>query len=120
MVYFYKALVQEALKIIEKKQELSDIFNDINRIDFALSMGKNTENLIKAKMLDIELRRKYPTINAMLAISNSLSDNCLPAMQSNELPEYANLKQDYFGILCEVLLKNHIISSMEQFFESVN
>ncbi len=44
------------------------------------------------------------------------------ASQSNtqDLPEYANLKQDYFGILCHVLLKKKITTSIEQFIEKVD
>ena len=37
-----------------------------------------------------------------------------------ELPEYANLKQDYFGILCYVLLKKQVTTSIEQFIEKVD
>ena len=44
------------------------------------------------------------------------------ASQSNtqDLPEYANLKQDYYGILCYVLLKKEITTSIEQFIERVD
>ena len=55
----------------------------------------------------------------------SIANNYLiPAVasQSNtqDLPEYANLKQDYYGILCYVPLKKEITTSIEQFIERVD
>ena len=95
--------------------------NDLNRINTVLSTTPTIENLFDAQRLDNELREKYPTIDKMLAIANSYQMVTV-ASQSNpqELPEYANLKQDYFGILCYVLLKKEITSSIEQFIEKVD
>ena len=121
MIHFDNNLAKEAFKIAHEAHELSDVANDLNRINTVLSTTPTIENLFEAQRLDNELRKKYPTIDKMLAIANNY---LIPAVasQSNtqDLPEYANLKQDYFGILCDVLLKKEITTSIEQFIERVD
>lgn len=122
MIYFNQDLAKEALKIAYEAHELSDVLNDLNRINATLSSVPSVENLVKAKMFDDELRSKYPTIDKMIALANSLSVYPVVNSQrvSNDLPEYANLKQDYFGILCDVLMKKQVTTSIEQFVEKVD
>ncbi len=121
MIHFDNNLAKEAFKIAHEAHELSDVANDLNRINNVLSTTPTIENLFEAQRLDNELRKKYPTIDKLLAIANNY---LIPAVasQSNtqDLPEYANLKQDYFGILCDVLLKKEITTSIEQFIERVD
>ena len=121
MIHFDNNLAKEAFKIAHEAHELSDVANDLNKINIILSTKTTKQNLSEAKRLDKELREKYPTIDKMLAIANSYPTATV-ASQSNtqELPEYANLKQDYFGILCYVLLKREITTSIEQFIEKVD
>ena len=121
MIHFDNNLAKEAFKIVHAAHELSDVANDLNRINTVLSTTPTIENLFKAQQLDNELRKKYPTIDKMLAIANSYPMSAV-ASQSNvqDLPEYANLKQDHFGILCYVLLKKEITTSIEQFIERVD
>ena len=121
MIHFDNNLVKEAFKIAHEAHELSDVANDLNRINALLSTIATMEVLYEAQRLDYELRKKYPTIDKMLAIANNYPI-AMVASQSNtqELPEYANLKQDYFGILCHVLLKKKITTSIEQFIEKVD
>ena len=121
MIHFDNNLAKEAFKIAHEAHELSDVANDLNRINTVLSTTPTIENLFESQRLDIELREKYPTIDKMLAIANSYP-TATSVSQSNtqELPEYANLKQDYFGILCYVLLKKQLTSSIEQFIERVD
>lgn len=121
MIHFDNNLVKEAFKIAHEAHELSDVANDLNRINIVLSTTPTMQNLFEAQRLDNELREKYPTIDKMLDIANSYPIATV-ASQSNTqgLPEYANLKQDYFGILCYVLLKKEITSSIEQFIEKVD
>ena len=121
MIHFDNNLAKEAFKIAHEAHELSDVANDLNRINTVLSTTPTIENLFEAQRLDNELRKKYPTIDKMLAIANSYPMSAV-ASQSNvqDLPEYANLKQDYYGILCYVLLKKKITTSIEQFIEKVD
>ena len=121
MIHFNPNLVSQAIKIAHEAQELSDVLNDLNRINTLLSTTPTIENLFETQRLDNELRQKYPTIDKMLTIANSYLISAA-ASQSNtqDLPEYANLKQDYFGILCYVLLKKEITTSIEQFIEKVD
>ena len=121
MIRFDNNLAKEEFKIAHETHELSDVANDLNRINTVLSAPTTIENLFEAQRLDNELREKYPTIDKMLAIANSYPIATVTS-QSNtqDLPEYANLKQDYFGILCYVLLKKEITTSIEQFIERVD
>ena len=61
MIHFNPNLVSQAIKIAHEAQELSDVLNDLNRINAALSAVTSIENLIRARMLDKELREKYST-----------------------------------------------------------
>ena len=121
MIHFNPNLVSQAVKIAHEAHELSDVVNDINRIQAILSTTPTKEVLFEAKKLDDELRRRYPIIEKMLEIANHCSIVTVsPQSNTQDLPEYANLKQDYFGILCDVLLKKEITTSIEQFIERVD
>jgi len=121
MIYFNPHFVDTALKIIHEGQEMSDVLVDLNRIEVALSDVPDKENLMKACMLDSELRRKYKTIDRMIVIANSFPVASVNLQSvNNDLPEHANLKQDYYGILCEVLIKKQVTSSIEQFIKMVD
>ena len=121
MIHFDNNLVTEAFKTAHEAHELFDVANDLDRINTLLSTTPTIENLFEAQRLDNEMRKKYPTIDQMLAIANSYPMVTV-ASQSNTqgLPEYANLNQDYYGILCYVLLKKKITTSIEQFIEKVD
>lgn len=121
MIHFDNNLVKEAFKIAHEAHELSEVADDLNRINTVLSTTTTMENLFEAQRLDNELREKYPTIEKMLAIANSYPMAKVASQRNTQdLPEYANLKQDYFGILCYVLLKREITTSIEQFIEKVD
>ena len=121
MIHFKPYLVNEALKIAHEAQELSNVLTDIDRINVALTDVPDTENLIKARMLDHELRSKYDTIDKMIAIANSFPVTSANSQSiPNDLPEHANLRQDYYGILCDVLIKKQVTTSIEQFIKTVD
>lgn len=121
MIYFNPNLAEEALKVVQETQELSDILRDLNKIHSALSATMNAENLLRARMLDNELQNKYPTIDKMIGIANRFPVTSVNTQSRfNDLPEHTNLKQDYYGILCDVLLKKQITTSIEEFIKSVD
>ena len=121
MIYFNRHLVEEALKFAHEAQEFTDVLTDINRINVALTDLPNPENLIKARMLDHELRSKYDTIDKMISIANSFPVTSTNSQSvHNDLPEHANLRQDYYGILCDVLIKKQVTTSIEQFIKTVD
>lgn len=121
MIHFNPNLVSQAIKIAHETHDLSDVANDLSRINTVLSNTPTMENLFEAQRLDNELREKYPTIDKMIAIANSFSVVTANLQsKSNDLPEYANLIQDYYGVLCDVLLKKQITTSIEQFIEKLD
>jgi len=121
MIHFNQSLVKKALETIAESKDLSDVSNDLNRINIALSAEKTSEKLLNARKLDYELRNKYPIIDKLLSIANRLPVAATNSQyRSKDLPEHANLVQDYFGILCHVLLKKQITTSIQQFIETVD
>lgn len=77
----------------------------------------------RAWELNDELRKKYPVIERMLAVADRLSSSYAMLQTSaaaGETVEYRVLQQDYFGILCHVLLKKGITQNIEQIIENVD
>ena len=71
--------------------------------------------------LDLELWEKYPAINAMLQIANSLPvrpSQCASAA-AGESPSKANLRQDYYSILCDTAVKKNIKKSIEDCIDHI-
>lgn len=127
-IHFDEDLTANALKIVRESIDLSETANDIDNIDKIkrmLLMRPTPQLLSLARKFDILLRKKYPTISEMLVAANRLP--FLPASgaannaQDPPYPqEYKNLEQDYFGILCDVLMKKGITASIEQFIKKLD
>lgn len=124
-IHFDKDLAAKAFKITHEALDLIDVAHDIDAINGILSSPPIAENIAVAAGLDKTLREKHPTIEKMLEIAD-----CFPISPASGAPNYAqdslypqeykNLEQDYFGILCDVLMKKGIINSIEQFIAGVN
>ena len=80
--------------------------------------------LKQARELNFEIRKKYPTIDKMLAAAEKFpkrprisrpGDN----EKSRSLEEHTLLEQDQYGILCHTLLKKGITSRIEEFISHV-
>ena len=134
-IHFYKALVAESLKAIQESHELSDVSKDIDNIlhhmeqvRLANLMQENDVNLRiwklqQARDLNAAMRKKYPVIDNMLDIANKLipkRNSTGVGSTTSETQEYKLLEQDYYGILCHVLLKKKITESVEEFIEKVD
>lgn len=116
IVTFNKHLVNQAYKIIYDSIDLVDVKNDLDKINIILSSVPTEENLFNAVVLNDKLRKKYPIIDDMLEIASNLTFAVADG-QSNDLLEYAKLKQDIFGILVHVLIKKNIIKNIEDFID---
>ncbi len=117
MIHFYVDMIYKAEKYIHDSHELLDIKQDIDKIDFAMRNIQTLEGIRYANELDRELRRKYPTINLMLNIANCLPktlENRKGISKTESIPESDALWQDRCGIICHVLLKKNVVSSLEQ------
>lgn len=121
MIYFFEDIVQKALETIQDGKEFSDILYDINRIKQAKQNIEKGFSIEGANRLDFELREKYLIINDMISLANSIPKVHIgPVKDNTELTIYARLKQDYYGILCHVALKKHIIREIREFIKSVD
>lgn len=130
MIHFYPELVAKAEKIVAEARDLMDTTSDLSRINNAISAinfsnAINLQNTLqRAQELDVEMRQKHPMIKKMLRIANSMprivNTSTAPAVANAQIDEVEALRQDYFGILYEVLVKKGLISSAEQFIERVN
>lgn len=133
-IYFYKNLTAAALKALEESHELSDISQDLQKVQWQMEQVaysnlclvcdnfERFRRLQQARELNNELRKKYPVINNMLNIANRLPRAQAPSPASAGAPEtdeYEFLRQDYFGILCHTLLNKKLIEAGEEFIERV-
>lgn len=133
-IYFRKALVEEALKAVLESHELSEVGKDIDNIlqqmEQVISSNLMQENngnvrlweLQQARKLNDAMRKKYPIIVNMLNIAERLTPKGTSAetgSHTSETLEYILLEQDYYGILCHVLLKKKITETIEEFIEKV-
>ncbi len=126
MIHFDKKLCAHAKQIIKAKdyvdmaKDLADIENQQN----ALQVFPTPEAIIISAIdLDKKLHNKYPIIDALLKVGNTVSNTFnLPPQQylsiNDELQSY--LTQDYFGILCHSLIKEKTINSVEEFIDHVD
>lgn len=71
--------------------------------------------------MDNELRNKYQIIDYLIAMANILPKSNVTLQNRLTISsERFNLEQDYYGILCHVLLKKNIITSVNQFIEKID
>ncbi|MBE5861979.1 MAG: hypothetical protein E7295_03920 [Lachnospiraceae bacterium] len=133
MIYFNNYYIYEACSIIHESKEFFDLKEDLSRIDEKIKNIQRTfinhtndfevqEVLRQARELDEHLRRKYPTINKMLKIANSLpirSRQFAPKNVTTKPTEVVLLEQDIYGILCDTILKKGVTRSIEEIIEYV-
>lgn len=116
-IYFVEGLQEKTLEIIHEAHDCAEIACDLRRIDDTLNFGTDAQ----AQQLDGELREKYPTISIMLNVANSLPATCSRLMggYSSGSQGKANLKQDYWGIICDTAIKKGLKSSFETCIDHV-
>lgn len=116
-IHFKTDMETATLKAIKEAHDCTEVATDLLRIQNTIAYGTDEE----AMHLDLELRRKYPIIDAMLQIANSLpmQPSQRTATVSGESPSKANLWQDYYGILCDTAVKKNIKKSIEDCIDHV-
>lgn len=116
-IHFKADMETATLKAIKEAHDCTEVANDLLRIQRIIANGTDEE----AVHLDLELRRKYPIIDTMLQIANSLpmQPSQRTAAVSVESPSKANLWQDYYGILCDTAVKKNIKKSIEDCIDHV-
>lgn len=122
MIYFYDDLVEKTMKIIKESHDCADIVKDLNRINQTITNINLYEDYSVAVQLNRELRQKYPCINSMVNFANSITiQTPRPKMiYSPNESVLLNLKQDYYGILCDTAIKKHLVHSIKEFIKNVD
>lgn len=125
MIIFYDGLFTKILEIMKEAHDCADILRDLNRIAQAKANVYSYGGVFVAGQLNQELRQKYPAIDVMLSIANTIHSSPLPLLQSGRthtMEEEAmdNLQQDYCGILCDMAVKKGVKQSIKDCIENVN
>ncbi|MCC8161594.1 MAG: hypothetical protein LIO86_00135 [Lachnospiraceae bacterium] len=122
MIYFYDDVCAKTVETIKSACDCEHILNDLRRIEQAERNIQLYGDLLTAHQLDLELRQKYPCINNMLDLANSIntSDTQTQGNCSKNEAIKTHLDQDYFGILCDTAIKKQIISSIKEFIKRVD
>ena len=117
VIHFATDLESLTLNAIAKAHDCVDIVYDLSRIQTTIQYGTERD----AGTLDLELRQKYPAICAMLQTANSMPT--LPLQRTsvarNESVNKANLRQDYYGILCDTAIKKGIKKNFEECIDRI-
>lgn len=117
-IYFKADMENTTLNVIKEAHDCAEVANDLIRIQRTIAIGTDEDAL----HFDLELRRKYPVIDTMLQIANSLpvQPSQCAAAAAGESPSKANLWQDYYGILCDIAVKKGIKKSVEDCIDHVS
>lgn len=124
MIVFYDDLFAKTWETIKEAHDCTDILRDLDRIGQAKANVYAYGGVLAADQLDQELRQKYPTIDVMLRVADTMRTNPLLPPQtgrplSAEETAISNLQQDYCGILCDMAVKKGIKKSIKDCIESV-
>lgn len=122
MIYFENDIVTKTLETIKDTYECMDILKDLNQIEQTIEKVKFYGDWFEAEKLDRKLRQKYPCIDVMINIANSMRIP-LPRIKKNYSVSEAvisNLNQDYYGILCDTAIKKQLICNTNEFIKAVD
>lgn len=102
-ICFTEGLFDKVLHIIKESHDCIDVANDLNAIQNTIHNGSDFD----AINLDDYLRRKYPIINTMLNIADSIQarPSCGNSNTTSQSPYKAMLVQDHCGILCQIAIE---------------
>lgn len=119
MIHFYDELVAKTLQSIKESYDFADVLNDLIRINQAIANVNLHGNWMAAYHLDQELRQKYPCIDKMVDVANSMLTPAPQAKRMYSASEavISNLNQDYYGIICDAALKKQLVRSIKEFIK---
>lgn len=123
MIHFSSAIQNRALEIIKEGYDCADVLRDLNRIEQAkTNLYTIGEGVSAADKLDRELRQKYPAIDKMLELANTmrLPSPQTPKIRAEEEQAIVNLNQDYWGILCDTTVKKGLAKGIKDCIEFVD
>lgn len=123
-IYFKEDIVHSTLEIIKTAHDCADELNDIHRIEQAIFNVNYYGDVATAEHLDAELRNKYPCIDNMLNIADSMpiQPSTTPKSGSSKSSSAiikSRLEQDKYGIICGAAVKKGIVKRIEHCIKEV-
>lgn len=116
-IYFAEGLFENVLRIIKESHDYLDVANDLKAIQNTIHNGSDFD----AINLDDYLRRKYPIINTMLNIADSMPAH--PASANPDATSQSSYKsmlvQDRCGILCQVAIDKGLEQDLKSCIDHV-
>ncbi len=116
-IHFTAGLFKNTLRIIQKSHDYLDVANDLDKIQNTLDYGSDLD----AAILNDYLRKKYPIIDTMLNIADSIQLHTR-YKKSNAIiqsPYNAMLVQDRCGILFQTAIKAGLVQDLESCIDYV-
>ena len=122
MIHLDENKVNQIADYIKDAHDRADICNDLIQIENEMIRVEHSGDCRGAWQLDQKLRQKYPGIDTLLAIANTLSP---PSAQdqrqySERLVAFEHLKLDRYGILYDTAIKKGLVPSAKEFIKSVD
>lgn len=116
-IHFVDGLFKNVLQIITESRDCLDVANDLKAIKDTVCNGSDLD----AETLDIYLRKKYPIINTMLNIADSMQarPSCENFNAISQSPYKAKLEQDRCGILCQTAIKKGLKPNLESCIDHI-
>ena len=118
-IHFVSGLESSTLKALKDAKDYANIVNDLDRINCTITHGSEQD----ARALDNELQQKYPAIDAMLRAADALQTTPTPSYFTTAKSVYSaksNLRQDYWGIICDAAIKKGIKKSIEDCIDHID
>ena len=117
MIYLNQELYQRVCEVIKDAHDCRDILSDLNKINNALYGLQYGEGQKEARLLDCQLRNKYPLIEAFLDEASPMFSFTEGRTQGIEPVEVMALKQDWCGIICHAALKKGIVQNIKEMLD---
>ena len=117
-IRFVLDLESSVLKALKDAEDCADIVRDLGRINYTITHGSEQD----ARALDNELQQKYPAIDAMLRVAATLQTTPIPsyfATVKRAPSAKSNLRQDYWGIICDVAIRKGIKKDIKDCIDGV-
>lgn len=117
-IYFAEGLHVNVLQIIKESHDCIDIARDLEAIQNTIHNGSDND----AVRLDDYLRKKYPIIDIMLDIADSIQarPSCGNSNATSQSPYKAMLEQDCCGILCHTAIKKGLKPDLKACIDHVD
>ena len=121
-IYFYPELVDKAKDILKSKGAVDKVKakNDLEQIDAILQeyIASGKYDQITVVQLDERIRREYNIIQDIDKLSSQRQSSTLIADIYSD-PYIDNLNEDQYGIFYDVLLKEGLVHTLEDFVKKV-